>query len=215
MASSLLTTETLAMMSDSSEAGIMSTILHEATHNLGPAHEYRFEGQTASEAFGGGMASMLEELKAQSGALFYLGFLREREVLTEQQQNEAYLDSITWAFGHISRGMYSPSGRRKAYSQLAAIQVGMLMDAGVIQWDAEAMAANGEDQGAFSIDFGRFPAAAIAMMERVVRIKAGNDRGAAEALATQYVDGDTVPQPIIVERFRRQPRASFVYSVDL
>ncbi|MCZ7680546.1 MAG: hypothetical protein M5U28_17995 [Sandaracinaceae bacterium] len=51
-------------------------------------------------------------------------------------------------------------------------------------------------------------------MQAVVRIKAVNDRAAAEALAARYVDGDTVPQAVIAERYQRFPRTRFVYSVE-
>lgn len=214
-AASLLSAETMAAYTDDAESGLLSTILHEATHNLGPSHEYRYQGQTGSEAFGGGLASMLEELKAQSGALFYLAMLREEGVITEAQERAAYLDSFVWALGHISRGMYTPSGQRKAYSQLAAVQVGFLMDRGVVRWDPDATAANGRDRGAFTVDFAAFPAVARELMETVVRIKATNDRAAAEALAERYVDGDLVPQAAIAERYQRFPRTSFVYSVRL
>ncbi len=200
----------------------MSTILHEATHNLGPAHEYEFEGETATAAFGGGLASMLEELKAQSGALFFVEMLRERGIITAQQARETYMDSIVWALGHISRGMWSPGERRKAYSQLAAVQVGYLIENGVLQYDPNARAANGEDEGAFSVNLDRFPEVARALMTEVVRIKATNDRDAAIALANHYVGetsesvGDSpVPHQAIVDRYRRFPRTTFVYALEL
>jgi hypothetical protein len=212
-ASSLFTRETMALYSGDPAASNLSTILHEATHNLGPSHDYRVNGQTADEAFGGGMSAMLEELKAQSGALFYLAMLREEGIITEQREREVYVDSIAWALGHISRGMYTPSGQRKAYSQLAAVQVGFLMDQNVIRWDPEAQAANGTDRGAFSIDFAAFPAAARELMELVVTIKATNARARAEEIAARFVDGDIVPQSVIAERWQRHPRASFLYAV--
>lgn len=213
-AETLLSAETMETYSGAPEAGLLSTILHEATHNLGPSHDYRYEGKTDTEAFGGGLASMLEELKAQSGALFYLAMLRDEGIITEAQERQAYLDSVVWAFGHISRGMYTPGGQRKAYSQLAAIQLGFLMDRGAVRWDPEAMAANGTDRGAFSVDFAAFPAAARELMQAVVHIKATNDREAAEALATRYVDGDLIPQAVIAERYQRFPRTGFVYAVE-
>ena len=221
-ASSLLTSEAMSIYSEDQTAGLLSTILHEASHNLGPSHEYRVNGQTDDEAFGGSLASMLEELKAQSGALFFIDMLRERGVLTEAQAREVYLDSIVWTFGHISRGMYTPSGQRKAYSQLAAVQIGFLLDQGAITWDENAvdaagthavMAADGAHQGAFTIHFELLPAACRALMTEVMRIKATGDRAAAEALAARYVDGERVPHAAIVERYRGFPQASFVYSV--
>lgn len=214
-AASLLSPASMAHYTSDDQAGLLSTILHEATHNLGPSHDYRVNGQTDEEAFGGGLASMLEELKAQSGALFFVEWLRARGVIDDAQAQRVYTDSIVWAFGHISRGMYTPSGQRKAYSQLAAVQVGFLLDEGALAWDPDATAADGESRGAFTIDHARMPAAATALMTLVMRIKATGDRAAAEELANRYVDGDRVPQATIVERYRRFPQAAFVYSVSL
>ncbi len=218
-ASTLLGSEAMAIYSNDPTSGLLSTILHEAGHNLGPSHDYRTPvvdgagGQTDDEAFGGALASMLEELKAQSCALFFVELLRSRGILTDAQAREVYLDSIVWAFGHISRGMYTPTGQRKAYSQLAAIQIGMLLDQHAITWTPDAAAVDGTHTGSFSIDFARLPAAVTEVMTTVMRIKATGDRAAAEALATRYVDGETVPHATIVERYRAFPQASFVYSV--
>jgi hypothetical protein len=213
-ASSLFSSETMEHYAGDEEAGLLSTILHEATHNLGPAHEYRVRGQTDDEVFGGGLASMLEELKAQSGALFFVEMLRANGVLTDTQAKQTYVNSIAWTFGHISRGMYTPSGQRKAYSQLAAVQVGFLLEEGALRWDPEAMAADGEHRGAFTIDFERFPAAAQKLMERVMHIKAAGDKADAEAIATRFVDGDVVPQAAIVERYRSFPQVTFVFALE-
>ncbi|HJK89827.1 MAG TPA: hypothetical protein RMH85_08335 [Polyangiaceae bacterium LLY-WYZ-15_(1-7)] len=214
-AASLLAPETMELHTDDPEPGLLSTILHEATHNLGPAQEYRVDGQDDTALFGGGLASMLEELKAQSGALFFVSLLEEKGILDAAQADATYLDSVVWALGHISRGMYTPSGQRKAYSQLAAIQIGFFLDEGVVRFDPEATAANGEDRGAFSVDFEAFPAAAEKLMKQVMHIKATGDREAAEALAERYVDGDVVPMELIAERYLRQPRGAFVYAVEL
>ena len=213
LAEAMLDADTMQTYTSDREPGLLSTILHEATHNLGPSHDYEVAGRDDGEVFGGGLASMLEELKAQSGALHFAAMLAARGTITEERQREVYLDSIVWAFGHISRGMYTPTGRRRAYSQLAAIQVGFLMEQGAIRWDPEASAANGEDTGAFAIDFDAMPDATRALMTRVMSIKASGDRAGAEQLAAQYVDGEVVPQSIIVERYARSPRASFVYSI--
>lgn len=213
LAESLFTAEAMALYTDDTEPGLLSTILHEATHNLGPAHEYRVRGQTDEEIFGGGLASTMEELKAQSGALFYAALLREEGIITEERQRQVYLDSMVWAMGHISRGMVTPTGQRKPYSQLSAIQVGFLTEAGALRWDPSARAANGEDTGAYSIDYARFPDAARELMTLVMRIKATGDRAEAERVAARFVDGDVVPHRTIVERWNRAPRATFVYAI--
>lgn len=212
-AEALLESETLRYYSSTPDAGLMSTILHEAGHNLGPSHDYEVNGQTDTAAFGGQLASMLEELKAQTCALFFIDLLRQRNLLTEDQARQAYLDSVVWAFGHISRGMYSPGGARKPYSQLAAVQIGFLVDEGVVRFDASRRAANGRDGGSFSIDYAAFPGAAQRLMTLVMRIKATADRAEAERIASRYVDGDVVPQALIRQRYEGFPQTSFVYSV--
>jgi len=214
IAASLLTEEAMAMLGDGTDAGLMSTILHEATHNLGPTSATKVRRKTPGELFGGGLASMLEELKAQTGALFFVPMLVDEDVISADAARETYMDSIVWAFGHISRGMTTPSGQRKPYSQLAAVQVGFLMDNGILSWDPEATAADGETQGAFSVDLSNMDEVVTELMKEVVRIKATGDKRAAEALAAKYVPDDSpVPHLAIRERYQRFPRATFVYRV--
>jgi hypothetical protein len=214
-AESLLSRESMKGYVDLATPGLLSTILHEATHNLGPSHEYRFGGKTDAQAFGGQMSTMLEELKAQSGALYFIEFARTHDIIHADQAIEAYAHCIVWSFGHVSRGMYDGSHKRKPYSQLAAIQLGFLMDEGALTFDPNELAANGTDKGAFTIHYERFPAAAEKLMGVVGLIKAKNDKAAAEVMTTKYVDGDRVPQSLITERELRYPRQSFVYAVDM
>lgn len=212
-ASSLLTADTLAAFTSDPTPSLFNTILHEASHNLGPSHEYEVDGKVDTEIFGGGMASVMEEMKAQTAALWFVDFLRQQNVISEELAHQTYVDGIVWAFGHIARGMYTAAGNRKAYSQLAAMQIGILLESGALTFDEDALAANGIDQGAFSLDFTTIAAAVNGMMEEVGTIKAQGDRAEAERLAALYVDGDSVPQKLIAERILRQPKASFVYAV--
>jgi hypothetical protein len=214
-AESLLTSDSMSDFTDSARPGLLSTILHEATHNLGPAHEYKFKGKTDAQWFGGGLSSMMEELKAQTGALYFVEFVKQRGIIDAALAKRAYTDSIVWSFGHISRGMYTDTGKRKPYSQLAAIQIGFLLDEGALSWDKSAKAANGKDTGALSIHFDKLPAAIDKMMKTVGELKATGDRAGAEALAKKYVDGTVVPHQAITERWLRNPRATFVYALEL
>jgi len=200
----------------SPEPGLLNTILHEATHNLGPAHEYKVGGKTDDEAFSGPIASVMEELKAQTGALFLVEFLRGKKIITDEEAARTYIDGIVWAFGHTSQGMYTGGGDRKTYSNLAAIQIGILIENGVLTWDPKVKAANGKDAGAFTLHTDKIVAAVDDMMKLVGGIKARGDRAGAEALLKKYVDSsEIVPHDTIKERFLRHPKASFVYSVKL
>jgi hypothetical protein len=214
-AESVLTKESMATIGDTPQPGLLGTILHEATHNLGPTHEYKVKGKNDSEAFGGQLASMMEENKAQAGALFYVNDLVAANVIDKDMGNKAWTDSVVWSFGHISEGMYTEKGGRKPYSQLAAIHIGFLMDEGALTFDPSASAANGADKGAFVIHLEKFPAAVEKLMKVVGSIKGQADKAGAEALAKKYVDGDVVPQKLIAERYLRSPKASFVYALDL
>ena len=107
------------------------------------------------------------------------------------------------------------SGGRKPYTQLAAIQLGFLLDEGAITWERETRAANGTDDGAFVFRLERFPAAIEKMMRQVAGIKARGDKAAAEALVDRYVTGGTDLQAVIAERLRRHPKVNFVYAVGL
>lgn len=214
-AQSLLDKSATLHLRDDALPGLLSTVLHEATHNLGPSHEYTFQGKTDSQAFGGGLSAMMEELKAQSGALYYLDLLVKKGLITEELRRQSYVDSVVWAFGHIAQGMTNEDGTRKPYSQLAAIQLGVLMDEGAVEWDPSAPAANGSDVGTFKLNFEKFPVACEKLMRDVARVKAKNDKKGAEGLAKKYVEGVKIPQAKIAERVLRFPKNSFVYSVDL
>lgn len=217
-AESLLDAASMKLYSPAPDASLLNTILHEATHNLGPAHEYKVAGKAAGEVFSGPIASVLEELKAQTGALFFVDFVRThlKGVLDDAHAQAVYADGIVWAFGHISQGMYTGTKSRKAYGNLAAIQIGFLIEKGALTWDDKATAANGKDKGAFTIHADKLVSAIDELMTLVAGIKARGDKPAAEALFAKYVDSDQrVPHAKIVERFLRFPKSSFVYAVTM
>jgi hypothetical protein len=217
-AQSMLCPESMDYYSDNSSPKTMSVVLHEAAHNLGPAHEYQVDGKTASEIFGGPMASMLEELKAQSAALYFTDWLITKGIITESFARQAHNADILWAFGHISQGMYTSRGDWKTYSQLAAIQLGYLMDKGVILWSRDTTAANGFDKGCFIINQDQLPNAIHDLIIEVAGIKGRGDRARAELLKQKYIDkpGDTQDMlKLIAARWLRYPKASFVYSIGM
>lgn len=217
-AESLFCKETMTKWTNGPEAQLMSTILHEAAHNLGPSYQYKANGKTDREAFGGPLASTLEELKAQSAALYLADWLAETGELPREQADAAHVRDLFWAFGHISRGMYDEGGHPKNYSQLAAIQLGWLMKEGAVTWRAEERAANGEDAGCFAIDFGNMPAAVEGLMREVAQIKAKGDKRRAERLVADFVDvtGDLKKvHDVVAERVTRAPKPSFVYAIHL
>jgi hypothetical protein len=215
---SLMCKDTMKLFDSAREHQLLGTVLHEAAHNLGPANEYKVQGKKATEIFGGPLASTLEELKAQSAALYFPDWLVDKKLLTKEQAHKAHVRDIAWTFGHISRGMYTGDGQPKPYSQLAAIQVGFFVKEGAIEWRADDKAANGTDKGCVELHLDKFPAAADKLMREVAGIKARGDKPKAEALVKEFVDveGDKkVLLDTIRERWLRAPKASFVYAIEL
>jgi hypothetical protein len=215
---SLFCKDAMAKYTTDKEPQLMSTVLHEAAHNLGPAHQYKANGKIDRESFGGPLASTLEELKAQTAALFFTDWLVAKKEITAEDAEKAHVRDIVWSFGHISRGMYDEDKHPRNYSQLAAIQLGWLMKNDAITWKADETAANGKDKGCFSLALDKFPVAVKSLMTEVAQIKGKGDKARAEKLVKEYVDvtGDKKKvHEVITERVLRSPKPSFVYSIKV
>ena len=214
-AESLFCAPTMEVFTADPAPQVMSTVLHEAAHNLGPAHEYEVRGKTDDETFGGPLASTLEELKAQTSALYLASWLADKGIIEESIARKAHVRDLAWAFGHISRGMYAASGQPRSYSQLAAIQLGFFMDEEAVRWRAEELAANGLDTGCFEVDLAAMKQAAEKLERLVLIIKGQGRRRGAERLVAEYVDAQPrqATMQVIKERWLRAPKATFVYAI--
>ena len=213
----LLSSEAMQAYTREKRLGLLDIILHEATHNLGPHSDYAVDGKKPDDIFGGVKATILEELKAQTGALYYVALLREKGVLGEEDANKVYNHAIRWAFGHISRGMTDDAGRPKPYSQVAAIHIVTLVRAGAMTWEEGRPAANGTDNGRFAVEYAKIPQAMKKLMQQTGRLKAtGNVEGAKKLIASclQGSGFASLHADVISERIRRYPKASFVYGVE-
>jgi hypothetical protein len=199
------------------KVGVMTTVLHEAAHNLGPAHEYAVAGRTDDAIFGGPLASMLEELKSQTAAYYLTDWLVAQGVIEQGEADRAHLWDIVWAFGHVAEGMYDAEGKGKPYSQLSSIQLGMLVKEGALTWRPNLPAANRSDKGCFEADLSRMKPAAEKLQAEVLRIKGAGDRAAAEALKAELVDAKddwAKVRDVIRERYLRAPKATVVYGIQ-
>jgi hypothetical protein len=214
--SSLFCSATNAKATTGGKESLISSLLHEAAHNLGPSHEYKVNGKVDDVAFGGPLASTLEELKAQTSSMFLTQWLMGKGIFTQEEVDQIHLRDLAWGFGHISRGMYTADGTPRNYSQLAAIQLGSVMKDGAVIWKADEMAANGKDRGCLEIDFKKMPAAVQSLETTVVKIKATADKSMAEALKAEFVDARNEfakIKDVVTERWLRAPKATFVYSL--
>jgi hypothetical protein len=196
---------------------VLGIVLHEAAHNLGPSHDYKVNGKVDSAIFGGPLAATLEELKAQTSALYFPATLVDRRLISQAQADTSNLQEVAWTFGQIAQGMYDPKGKPKNYSQLAAIQLGSLGASGAVEWKPKQPAANGSDQGCYEVHLEKWNAAARDLAQQVLQIKGRGDKTAAEALKQRWVDDEGVfkeQRSVIAERWLRSPKSSFVYSIQ-
>lgn len=195
---------------------VMSVVLHEAAHNLGPSHDYAVKGKKDDDVFGGPLAAIMEELKAQTSALYFSWWLAEKGVITQDDATKAAVRDVAWAFGHVSRGMYTADNHPRTYSQLASIQLGTAFKAGALTWKKDDKAANGKDVGCFEMDLDKWKTTVDALAKRVLMAKGKGDKKDAEKMKADYVDAKdewSSLRDIIAERWLRAPKATFVYSV--
>lgn len=205
---------TLAAFSTDPDLELIDTLLHEAGHNLGP--QDRGAGSSMEETFGAALWSVLDELRAQSVALAYVDFLQKKGLLDAQKARGIYVRSLLWSFRHIAEGMETPDGLPKAYSQLAAVQVGFLVKEKALRWVTVKDPTTGRESGRFEIDFDRLPRVADRLLARVGRILATGDARGARDLVEPWVHGagrSQVHMDEIRERFAPYPDVTLVFDV--
>ena len=216
-AEQLLAPETLVYSVEEQRIALIDIILHEATHNLGPYSDFRIDGKRAGQIFGGGLATVLEELKAQSGSWYYVPLLESAGVITSDQARQLYTHALVWSFGHLSQGLFEANGNPKPYSQLSAVIVGRLVEGGALEW-VTVTDESGSSRGVFKLNYDLVPVVAEAVMRDVVTVKATGDVDAAKALVDPWVIGDKkalVHLDEIRSRLASFPRGSMVYEVRM
>lgn len=210
----LLDNASMTNFSDEKEPGIVGVILHEAAHNFGPHSDYKVDGKSPSDLFGGRTSATLEELKAQTAALWYVDYIRKKGLVSEKLAKEIYTHEIAWCFGHIAKGMFTASGVPNNYSQLAAIQVGSLVNGGALEFVTTE--GTEKDVGRFKINFDKLPKASELLMQKVSTILATGDAKGAKEFIDNYTVGEGskfVRMDDVKDRVLRFPKASFEYAV--
>lgn len=224
----LLSARVLAGYNHNPEDTHVNTLMHEMTHSLGVSAESYIaknedgsdrvnkdgKGVTSFELLGGANSQVMEELKAQTGSLYWVGWQLEQRLITPEEASNLYTDAVLWAFGHIRRGL-GTLGEPKTYSQLAAIQIRKLMDAGAITYNAEE--GEGEHKGRFDLHFDKFHAASTDLFREVHRIQVMGDGEAATKLRQDILEGgaghETIQASEIKKRLSGFPTASFELDV--
>ncbi len=217
LAARLLSPATMADYADEPLASRLAVMLHEIVHNLGPHSDYAVAGKTPRQLFGGELATLLEELKAQTGALYFVAFLLADGAIDDRLARQIYVHELAWALEFMGRGLFGADGRPKTYGQVGAVQIGFFLKSGVLRWVPAPPEAPAGSGGRFEVDLARLPAAVTDLMRQVGHVKARGEVAAARALVDPFLTG---PETALLQldevsaRVRSQPKASFVYAIE-
>lgn len=169
-------------------ADIMNTTFHEFAHGFGAHEELSIvvDGQrtTVGRALGS-IETLMEELKADVASLWFVPYLAEKGLVEKGEIDKRYATAVMHLFGLLQ---YSLKG---TYPQMAAVEVGNLMEHGALVYDAKT--------GRFTIDFEKFPPAVNDLMKKIVVIQVTGDKAGAESLRERYV------KKIAENKFEFQP----------
>lgn len=122
------------------QATVKTMVEHELAHNFGPRQNLPAEDGRPLEQHIGSYSLKLEELKAQTGALYINGLLGKQKLRSEEEVKAGTTAAVLWMFGHLRRAL--PAWRqgtlhelKSPYIQLAAVQLGYLQEKGAIAFD--------------------------------------------------------------------------------
>jgi hypothetical protein len=197
-----------------------NTLLHEMTHSFGvrgSSYEIRnLDGSikldayqkptTSTAALGGQSSQVMEELKAQTGGLYWVGWLNAKGVISDDMARDLYTDAILWAIGHISQGMKDADGSPKTYSQLSGIQIRHFLSTGAMSIE----------NGKFRIHHEKMHASIRELFQIVITIQVTGDGDKAIALRQDITEGEgysAIHVKTIQDLYAPYPRVSFDLQV--
>src|ERR1700691_3497477 len=176
----------------SGEGYLLTTIMHEICHGLGPAYSRTSSGKTdireaIGPAFGG-----LEEAKADVTGMFGLKWLVDHDALPKEKLEEYYASYIGGVFRTVRFGTAEAHGRAEM------MEFNYLSERGAIRRNAN---------GRYVIDYEQMPGALADLAKELLEIEATGDRSRAENWFKKY---DTMP-----EELKASLRAASDVPVDI
>jgi hypothetical protein len=162
----------------SGEAYLLTTIMHEICHGLGPAFARTAAGKVdIREAIGPGFSG-LEEAKADVTGMFALKWLVDHDALPKEKLEEYYASYVGGVFRTIR------FGTAEAHGQAEMMEFNYLSERGAIRRNAN---------GRYAIGYEKMPGALADLAKELLEIEATGDRSRAEKWFTKY---DTVPEEL-------------------
>jgi hypothetical protein len=159
----------------SGEGYLLTTIMHEISHGLGPAFARTPGGKMDIRAAIGPIFGGLEEAKADVVGMFGLKWLVDRGVLPGERLDEYYASYAAGIFRTVR------FGAGEAHGQAEMMEFNYLFERGAITRAPSAK---------YRIDYARMPEALTDLARMLLQIEASGDRDRAESWFSKY---DVVP----------------------
>ncbi len=166
----------------SGEGYLLTTIMHEICHGLGPAFAHTSSDKSAGkvdirEAIGPGFSG-LEEAKADVTGMFALKWLVDHDALPKEKLEEYYASYVGGVFRTVR------FGTAEAHGQAEMMEFNYLSERGAISRNAS---------GKYAIEYEKMPVALADLAKELLEIEATGDRSRAEKWFKKY---GTMPEEL-------------------
>jgi hypothetical protein len=155
----------------SGDGYLLTTIMHEMAHGLGPAFARTFSGKVNIREAIGPIYSGLEEAKADVVGMFGLKWLMDHEVLPKDKTQEYYASYVAGIFRTVRFGI------AEAHGKAEMMEFNYLCERGAIKR---------EPSGRYAIDYAVMPIALNDLAKELLEIEATGDRQRAERWFKKY-----------------------------
>jgi hypothetical protein len=150
---------------------LLSTIMHEICHGLGPAFARTASGKADIRAAIGAGFSGLEEAKADVTGMFALKWLIDHDALPKEKLEEYYASYVGGLFRTVR------FGTAEAHSQAEMMEFNYLSERAAIVRNAK---------GRYAVDYSKMPGAMADLARELLEIEATGDRSRAENWFRKY-----------------------------
>lgn len=184
LAKRMMSPQQAALVSD--EGYLVTTILHEISHGLGPAFA-RVNGEQVDirEAIGP-IYSAVEESKADVVGMYGLMWLMDHDYVSPAKREEYFTSYVADFFRALRFGVV------EAHGQAEMMELNYLVEQKAINRDAS---------GRYSVEYDRMPSAITTLAKELLEIEATGDRARAEAWFNKY---DKMPPELAAELARQK-----------
>ncbi len=156
----------------SGDGYLATTMMHEISHELGPAYSRTPNGRAQINEAIGPAYSGLEEAKADVVGMFGLDWLIEHGDMPKEKRTEYYASYVGGIFRTVRFGFVEAHGRAEM------MEFNYLVEKGAVARDPGT--------GRYAINIERMPATIVSLAKELLEMEATGDRGRVEAWFTKY-----------------------------